>query len=157
MYTVVANNFVSDSDQCSAAGTRSIAINVKSNVMTLPGVQRDSLQVEVTCTPGSNGSVSELAGGRSAGRGGEQCRLLHKEHMDNAGWPTERTAQHTGKAVCRLLAVLQPVLQCVLAANQMGSTTSRQVAVAYTGQCLNISVAGNAAAFATLGCCHFWV
>jgi hypothetical protein len=58
VYTVLANNLVGDTDACEAAGQRSLGINVKSNVMTLPGVRAASLSVDVTCTPGSGGSVS---------------------------------------------------------------------------------------------------
>jgi hypothetical protein len=61
VYTVLVNNLVGDTDTCEAAGRRSIAINVKSNMMTLPGVRAASLVVDVTCTPGSGGSVSGRA------------------------------------------------------------------------------------------------
>jgi hypothetical protein len=66
VYTVLVNNLVGDTDACEAAGRRSIAINVKSNMMTLPGVRAASLQVDVTCTPGSGGSVSDTPAAAAA-------------------------------------------------------------------------------------------
>ncbi|WIA32678.1 hypothetical protein OEZ86_003479 [Tetradesmus obliquus] len=56
VFSVLANNLVGDTDACEPAGIRSLGINVKSNVMTLPGVRAASLVVDVTCTPGQGGS-----------------------------------------------------------------------------------------------------
>jgi hypothetical protein len=74
VYTVLVNNLLGDTDACEAAGRRSIAINVKSNMMTLPGVRAASLQVDVTCTPGSGGSVSD--GAAAAGSSSSIGRLV---------------------------------------------------------------------------------